>query len=95
MRVVSHPETDRELKTATQWYELRELGMGEAFIDEFESALQLIVGDPRRPRKIRGSYRKRNLRRFPYAIIYSVRDDVIYVKALMHLHRRPFYWARR
>ena len=33
--------------------------------------------------------------RFPYAIVYSVRADALYVKAVMHLHRRPRYWLHR
>jgi len=38
---------------------------------------------------------KLNFHRFPYAIVYSVRADAIYIKAVMHLHRRPFYWQQR
>jgi hypothetical protein len=38
---------------------------------------------------------KLNFRRFPYAVVYSRLGDVIYVKAVMHLHRRPFYWQHR
>ncbi|MCI0365313.1 MAG: addiction module protein, partial [Phycisphaerales bacterium] len=37
--------------------------------------------------------RRRQLRRFPYGIVYSVRSDHILVVALMHLHRRPGYWS--
>lgn len=50
---------------------------------------------PERWRKIRGDNRKLNFHRFPYAIVYSVRPDAIYIKAVMHLHRRPFYWQHR
>jgi len=24
-----------------------------------------------------------------------VRPDALYIKAVMHLHRRPFYWLQR
>ncbi len=43
----------------------------------------------------RGENRKLNFHRFPYAIVYSVRADALYIKAVMHLHRRPFYWSHR
>jgi hypothetical protein len=32
------------------------------------------------------------LRRFPYAVMYSVRRDEIKVLAIANLKRRPFYW---
>jgi hypothetical protein len=44
---------------------------------------------------IRGDNRKLNFQRFPYAIVYNLRPDAIYIKAVMHLHRRPFYWRDR
>ncbi len=95
MRVVSHPEADQELEAAALWYEERQPGLGEDFLDEFERTLGQIVAAPERSRKILGDNRKLNLDRFPFAIVYSARDDVLYIKAVTHLHRRPFYWTRR
>jgi hypothetical protein len=57
--------------------------------------LRRIVSEPERWRKMRGENRKLNFHRFPYAIVYSVRSDALYIKAVMHLHRRPFYWQHR
>ena len=53
------------------------------------------MAEPERWRKIRGDNRKLNFHRFPYAIVYSVQADALYVKAVMHLRRRPFYWKDR
>lgn len=95
MRVVSHPEADDELEAAALWYEERQPGLGDAFLDEFERTLRRIVAEPERWRKIRGDNRKLNFHRFPYAIVYNVRSDALYLKAVMHQHRRPFYWKSR
>jgi len=95
MHVLSHPEADAELEAAALRYEQRQPGLGDAFLDQFERTLRRIVAEPERWRKIRGDNRKLNFRRFPYAIVYSVRADAIYIKAVMHLHRRPFYWKGR
>jgi hypothetical protein len=95
MHVVSHPEADEELKAAALWYEDRQPGLGDAFLDEFGHTLHRILAEPERWRKIRGGNRKLNFHRFPYAIVYNVRSDALYVKAVMHLHRRPFYWGHR
>ncbi len=95
MRVVSHPEADEELEAAALWYEQRQSGLGDDFLDQFERTLRRIVAEPERWRKIRGENRKLNFDRFPYAIVYSVRADALYIKAVMHLHRRPRYWLHR
>lgn len=95
MLVVSHPEADEELEAAARWYEERQPGLGAAFLDQFERTLRRIVAEPERWPRIRGENRKLNFHRFPYAIVYSVRTDALYVKAVMHLHRRPLYWSRR
>ena len=95
MRVVSHPEADEELEAAALWYEERQPGLGDAFLDQFERTLRRIVAEPERWSKIRSDNRKLNFQRFPYAIVYSVRADALYIKAVMHLHRRPFYWSHR
>lgn len=95
MHVVSHPEAEEELKGAALWYEERQPGLGDDFLDEFERALRRIMVDPTRHRKIWGENRKLNFGRFPYAIVYSIGANVIYVKAVMHLRRRPYYWRKR
>jgi hypothetical protein len=95
MRVLSHPEAGEELQAAALWYEERQPGLGNAFLDQFERTLRRIVAEPERWHRIRGDNRKLNFHRFPYAIVYSVGADAIYLKAVMHLHRRPFYWSRR
>lgn len=87
MHVVSHPEADQEMEGAALWYEQRQPGLGDDFLDEFERTLRRVVAEPERWRKIRDDNRKLNFHRFPYAVVYSVRGDAIYLKAVMHLHR--------
>lgn len=95
MLVVSHPEADEELEAAALWYDQRQPGLGNDFLEQFQRTLRRIVAETERWRKIRGENRRLNFHRFPYAIVYSVDADVLYIKAVMHLHRRPFYWSRR
>lgn len=92
MRVVSHPEADQELEAAAIWYDERRPGLVGDFLDEFEITLRRILEDPERWRKIRGANRTLNFHRFPYAIVYGVGANVFYIKALMAVHCRPFYW---
>ena len=95
LRVVSHPEADEELEAAALWYEQRQPGLGDDFLDDFEITLRRVLHDPERPRFIQGENRKLNFNRFPYAIVYELKTDTLYLKAVMHLHQRPFYWRQR
>jgi hypothetical protein len=95
MRVERHPEADQELEEAAIWYERQQSGLGEDFLQEFEWTLRRICEDPLRWRIFHNSNRKLNFDRFPYAIVYSIQEDAIWLKAVMHLHRRPFYWRAR
>jgi hypothetical protein len=95
MHVERHPEADQELEAAALWYDERQPGLGEDFLDEFERTLRHILANPERWHEIYADNRMLNFHRFPYAIVYSVHGDVIRLKAVMHLHRRPFYWRER
>lgn len=93
--VVSHPESDLELEDAALRYSAIRPVLGDDFLKEFEATLARIVAAPEQFRLVRGENRRLNFRRFPYAIIYSVKCEVIYIKAVMHHRRRPFYWQHR
>jgi toxin ParE1/3/4 len=95
MRVIRHPEVPQELEAAALWYEERQPGLGGDFLEEYQATPGRILNEPERWRKIRGDNRKLNFHRFPCAIIYSVENDGLYIKAVMDLRRRPFYWKHR
>jgi hypothetical protein len=95
MRVVRHPEVAQEIEAAALWYEERLHGLSDDFLQEYQTTVRRIVADPERWHKFRGDNRKLNFHRFPYSVVYSIRADAIYIKAVMHLHRRPFYWRHR
>ena len=90
-----HRFADRELNEAAQYYELESPGLGLAFLKEVERCLQLIVDHPEAGKIVRGSVRRRLVRRFPYALLYKVKPDGLRVLAVMNLKRRPTYWVGR
>lgn len=63
MRVESHPEADQELEAAALWYEDRQPGLGEDFLDDFEATLRRIVAAPERRRLFHRNDRKLNFHR--------------------------------
>jgi plasmid stabilization system protein ParE len=89
----SEPASE-ELAAAIEWYEQRRPGLGaelyEAIVERVElirthPALGALRGDALPTRQLR-------VARFPYKIVYRVRELDIYVVAVAHLSRRPNYW---
>lgn len=94
-RIIIHPDADRELEQAQTWYEERVVGLGAKFFSEIESAVLNIQNSPGTwPNYVKGT-RRFLVHRFPFAIVYRHDDQLIQVIAVMHLKRRPGYWARR
>lgn len=90
-----HRLADRELNEAAQYYELESQGLGSSFLEEVDRCLQSIQDDPEAGMILRGSVRRRLLRRFPYALLYKIKPSGIRVLAVMNLKRRPTYWIGR
>ena len=84
-----------ELFEAASRYEHQRAELGNEFLDEVVQALKRLESHPRSRPRVEGSYRRCLVRRFPYALIYRSKLDVIIVVAVMHLKRRPGYWRRR
>jgi plasmid stabilization system protein ParE len=90
-----HPEARRELEQAIDYYEGRASGLGYEFSLEVHSAIQRIADFPEAWEQMCPGIRRCMLKRFPYAVLYSTDREHTYILAVMHLHRRPGYWADR
>lgn len=90
-----HELADQELNEAAQYYELETPGLGHAFLNEVERCLRFISEHPEAGPVVRGHVRRRLLRRFPYALLYSIKPQGIRILAVMNLKRRPNYWVGR
>jgi toxin ParE1/3/4 len=90
-----HPEALEEWKSAAAWYLERNETAAVNFVAEVDQAVDLIAASPQRwPKGLRGT-RKFVLQRFPFAIVYREKEDVVQVLAVAHGHRRPGYWKGR
>ena len=85
----------RELLDATSYYESESSGLGTEFLREVERGIAFIVKHPEAGQATTESVRRWFLRRFPYALLYSLRPETVRILAVMHLKRRPMYWAGR
>lgn len=95
-----HPAAREEFLGALTWYDDREPGLGSRLADEIAAGVALIRASPGAGPLYRGrnrtpQIRRKGLERFPYGIIYLVREDEVVVIAYAHERRRPGYWRER
>jgi plasmid stabilization system protein ParE len=90
-----HPLAEQEALAAFRWYEERNALVARILVIEFEAAMDHIAESPGRWPRISGRYRRFVLGRFPFSIVYMLRDGCVEVIALAHHRRRPGYWIGR
>lgn len=95
MVVSFHSLAKLELNEAAQYYENESPGLGQSFISEIERCTDEIVRHPDAGVVMRGSIRRRLVRRFPYGLLYRATASEVRVLAVMNLKRRPSYWVGR
>jgi toxin ParE1/3/4 len=90
------PEADWELTEEATYY-AREGGaeLGNALITEFDRVLALLCQYPRLGAEWRNRRRRFSLRKFPFSVIYYVRNNELRVVALAHHRRKPGYGVNR
>jgi hypothetical protein len=94
-RVCLIPPAEGELTEAFDFYQTRAPDLGSLFLACFQIAVKHIQRHPSAWPIIRAGVRQKRVTRFPYAVLYREYPDAIVVLAVMHLHRRPGYWADR
>ena len=89
-------EADRELTEGAQFYSREgSKEVAEAFVDEFERVAALLCIQPQLGAQWGNGRRRFPLRKFPYSVIYYLRDDELRIVAIAHHRRRPEYWSGR
>ena len=84
-----------EALEATEWYRERSSVAAAAFELEVRRAFSEIANTPDAwPNYLEGT-RRFLLQRFPYEIVYAVRNARVLVVAIAHCKRRPAYWCGR
>lgn len=83
------PEVEEDVIAGYVWYEGKSTGLGEEFLRIFYACAGEIPRNPLLYPKVYKEFRRRLLRRFPYAIYFTVEGDQIVVFGLFHCARDP------
>ena len=98
-RVEFRPEVTEDVAEAAGWYESRQAGLGDDFVEEVIRVWEALADNPllncrRHPTK---NIRWRYPERFPYRVIYEVieAEKTVIVAAVLHAARQDRHWQRR
>ena len=94
-RLEIHPAAEAEARAARAWYADRSPAAGRSFLAELEQAVTSVLESPERWPEDDLGLRRFLLRRYPFAVIYRVRGEVVQVVAVAHGRRRAGYWRSR
>jgi hypothetical protein len=96
MRVRFHPEARLDFKNAAARYAAVRPDLGQGFYRHIDALIAEIETDPMLFRVYRPPHARRHFRRpFPYAVVYLVKPEQIWILAVMHFKQPPSYWLHR
>ncbi len=87
----------QEFYEAIAYYNLQRQGLGQEFAKEVEDTIERIKQNPEAWTTISSSKRARRCltNRFPFGIIYQIRQNTLLIVAVWHHRRRPRTWQER
>lgn len=93
-------EASAELNDAARWYEERQSGLGQRYLENVHSTFRQLPQYPHAGVRLPLVPSDLNIRRvpvlrFPYSIVYIETTDAIRVLAVVHDRQRPGYWLQR
>jgi plasmid stabilization system protein ParE len=98
-RVILHPEIENDLAEAGNWYETQQSGLGRDFAREVAEVLRSLAQNPylNASRSRLRDVRWRMAKRYPYRVVYEVRESerLVKVVSVQHGARRDRQWRRR
>ncbi len=80
-----------ELLEAWEWYEDKQIGLGDKFKHQADICIRAVEKNPERYPERRRNYREGIVKGFPYLIIYRIhkRRNTIAIVSVFHTSRSP------
>lgn len=82
-------EAERDLQDAFNYYETCRFGLGHEFMLCIEASMDSIKRNPSQYPEVDQSISRAIVHRFPYAVYFLVKPDVIIVIGILHMRRSP------
>jgi hypothetical protein len=93
--VLFHPSFSSDISDAVIWYEARSYGLGVEFQAAVRDCVDSILADPESHSRIDEHLRYRQVKRFPYLVLFECDSHRLLMYAVMHAAKSPQQWNER
>ncbi len=90
-----HPLFDCDVREAALWYDRRSPDLGTAFAELVRKRVDDVMRNPERFAKLPSGCRYVRVMRFPYIVLFDVRDDELFFLGVVHTGRSEEKWRER
>lgn len=94
-QLIIKPDAEQDLIEIAKWYESQSVSLGKRFLEAIEVKIQFIESNPKLYQKRYKEMRFALVRRFPYAIHYTIESQKVYVHAVLSTYKSPTIWKER
>lgn len=84
----------QELINAIDFYNEKNPHSGYKLLIDFEKTVERIIQNPEAWHPLTKNTRRCLLSKYPYGIIYQIREHIIYIVVFMNMKRKPDYWKK-
>ena len=95
MKELLHYAADEEFGEAVKYYTQIDPVLGVRFYREVERLIKEVCENPEHFWQFDPPARRHISFQFPYAVIYLLKPDYVWILAVMHMKQRPRYWRER
>ena len=94
-RIILSPDAKADIRSTVRWYKRTDPVLALRFKLETRATLQRIARFPYQFSFLGGTVRRASLKRFRYAIFYSVEKKHVLIIAVVHQRRADSVWRSR
>ena len=95
IRIELHPDAAADAEEAASWYAERSALAARGFLAELDLVLSRVLEAPDRWPQFEMGTRRYVFPRYPFNLIYRIKDGNVEVLAVSHQRRCHDYWKRR
>jgi toxin ParE1/3/4 len=88
-------EAEEDIQEALDHYNQINIALAQSLLGIIGKSITEIKKNPFLFQKINKRFRKANIERFPYQIIFKVENNELLIFAFAHHKRKPNYWKKR
>jgi plasmid stabilization system protein ParE len=95
VEVIYHPLVRQDVAQILQYYHAVSSQLADEFHDELRDLIDKAAENPFRFHLTDRDFRRANLPRFPYHVLYEVRDNFLRVMIVRHNKQHPEFGLKR